>query len=110
MSNHTHNQSSHGSLTSYIVGLVLSLILTAVAFGYVWTQEEVTQTVVAIVAVTAIAQVLVQMIFFLHMTGKKEQAWESAAGLYILLSLLLLIFLSVWIFHHFRLNTMMVGH
>ncbi|WP_028358041.1 cytochrome o ubiquinol oxidase subunit IV [Brackiella oedipodis] len=102
--------SSHGSLKSYIIGLILSLALTAVSFGYVMSTPELTTTALAVISLAAIAQVLVQIVFFLHLTGKKSQSWESVAGLYTLLSLLFFVVLSLWIFHHLHINTMMIGH
>lgn len=101
---------AHGSLTSYIIGLILSLILTAIAFGFVMSAEQMTTGIVAIILVCAVAQVLIQVIFFLHMNGSHAQVWDTTAGIYTLAILLFIVLASMWIFHHLHVNTMMVGH
>lgn len=101
---------AHGSLKSYLIGLVLSLILTAIAFAAVMSARQMTIGLTAIVLSAAIAQILVQIIFFLHMDGRREQIWDTMTGLYSLVILLFIVFGSIWIFHHLHINTMMIGH
>lgn len=104
------HDTAHGSLRSYLVGLVLSLILTAISFGMVMSARQMTAGLAVIVLVTAVAQILVQIIFFLHMDGRREQLWDTMTGLYSLAILLFIVLGSLWIFHHLHINTMMIGH
>lgn len=106
---HNHGGQAHGSVKEYVIGLILSIVLTVIPFYLVisgiWGD---TATVVAII-VTAIAQVFVQMIFFLHMNGSSEQTWVTMSAIYTVSIVVLIIIGSIWIFEHLGHN-MLMGH
>jgi cytochrome o ubiquinol oxidase operon protein cyoD len=107
MSTHTaHSGESHGSAGSYIVGFVLSVVLTAAAFGVVlkgvWTGES---AIIAI-AVLALVQIVVHLAFFLHMNSSSEQRWNVMAFGFTVLTAVILIGGSVWIMHNVSMNMM----
>jgi cytochrome o ubiquinol oxidase operon protein cyoD len=54
------------SITPYLIGLGLAVVLTAIPFALVATGALPRGTTIAIVAVAAILQVLVHLRFFLH--------------------------------------------
>ena len=58
---------SHGSVGSYVIDFIFSVVLTVAAFGVV-TQQLMgpTESIIAI-AVLAFIQILVHLVFFLHM-------------------------------------------
>ena len=62
---------SHGTLTSYMIGFILSVILTAIPFYLVMTGvlHSNIETAIAIMAL-AVVQIFVHMIYFLHMNTK----------------------------------------
>ena len=100
---------AHGSVKEYVTGLILSIVLTIIPFYLVMSGAgSDTFTVVAIV-VAAIAQVLVQMVFFLHMNGSSGQTWLTISAVYALFILLFVIVGSMWIFEHLNHN-MLMGH
>ncbi|MEP3350014.1 MAG: cytochrome o ubiquinol oxidase subunit IV [Marinomonas sp.] len=100
---------AHGSVKEYVVGLILSILLTVLPFYLVMSGAgSDTFTVIAIV-VAAIAQVLVQMVFFLHMNGSSEQTWLTVSAVYTVFILLFVIVGSLWIFEHLNHN-MLMGH
>jgi len=100
---------AHGSVKEYVTGLILSIVLTVIPFYLVMSgAASDTLTVVAIV-VAAIAQVLVQMVFFLHMNGSSGQTWLTASAVYTVFILLFVIVGSLWIFEHLNHN-MLMGH
>ncbi len=101
---------AHGSMRGYLIGLLLSLILTAIAFATVMSARQMSGGLAAIVLIAAVAQILVQIVFFLHMDGRREQIWDTMIGLYSLAILLFIVLGSLWIFHHLHINTMMIGH
>lgn len=104
-----HGGQAHGSVKEYVTGLILSIVLTVIPFFLVMTGVwGDTATLVAIV-VTAIAQVLVQMIFFLHMNGSSSQSWLTISALYTVFILVAVIIGSIWIFEHLNHNLLM-GH
>jgi cytochrome o ubiquinol oxidase operon protein cyoD len=60
------------SATSYLVGLALALTLTAIPFGFVAAPLLSPSTTLAIIAVSAIAQIVVHLRFFLHLGLKRS--------------------------------------
>lgn len=100
---------AHGSVKEYVIGLILSIVLTIIPFYLVISGvASDTFTVVSII-VAAIAQVLVQMVFFLHMNGSSEQTWVTASAIYAVLIVLFVLIGSMWIFEHLNHN-MLMGH
>lgn len=106
---HGHGGQAHGSLKEYIVGLILSVVLTVIPFAMVMTGAASDSVTLAVIVVTAIAQVFVQLIFFLHMNGSSEQSWLTMTGIYSLFVVVFVIIGSLWIFDHLNHNLLM-GH
>ena len=69
---HGHgDHASHGTRGSYIKGFFLSVILTAIPFWIVMTDAfKDPSTAALVVMLFAVAQIDVNMIYFLHMSGK----------------------------------------
>ena len=65
---HGHGGQAHGSTKEYIIGLILSIVLTAIPFGMVMSGNTGALTL-AIILICLVAQVFVQLVFFLHMNG-----------------------------------------
>ena len=68
---HDHNSAgaSHGNTKQYTIGFILSFILTVIPFGMVMAGGFGRGIVMAVIAITAVAQVLVQLVYFLHMNS-----------------------------------------
>src|SRR5690606_25376494 len=66
----------HFSLRGYATGFLLSVVLTAIPFWLVMrgVLPDPTVTAVAILAFAAV-QIVVHMVFFLHMSPKSEGGW-----------------------------------
>ncbi len=64
---------AHGSLRSYLTGFGLSVVLTVIPFWLVMTGvfESKQATALVIMALAAV-QIVVHMIYFLHMSPKSE--------------------------------------
>lgn len=94
---HVGEHPPHGTLASYLVGFVLCVILTMIPFSLVlwpWAPRNVT---LVLFVITAVLQVLVQLVFFLHLNRKTENGWNLASFAFTLLILLIIIGLSIWI-------------
>lgn len=102
---HGHDGGSHGSLKSYIVGLILSIVLTIVAFGAVMSDALSTQATIVVIVVTAVAQLLVQLVAFLHM-GSKDQKDNASAFLFTGVIVAIIIGGSTWVMHNAHKNMM----
>ena len=94
------------STTSYTVGFLASIVLTLVAFGLV--AGHVVSGMTAIVAIFTLAfiQLIIQLVFFLHLSTEAGQRWK----LFTFLSTFGLVFIivagSVWIMYHLNYNMM----
>ncbi|WP_434354303.1 cytochrome o ubiquinol oxidase subunit IV [Psychrobacter sp. HD31] len=106
---HGHGGASHGSVKEYVTGLILSIVLTVVPFGMVMTGAASGAVAIAVIMLCAIAQLLVQAIFFLHMNSSSEQSWNVSTGIYTLFIFVVVIIGSMWIFTHLHHN-MLMGH
>lgn len=64
---HDDHAADHGTVKSYIIGFVLSLLLTFGSFGLVMSGAlSHTITIIGVVAL-CVLQLLVQLVYFLHM-------------------------------------------
>ena len=99
---HDHNSAgaSHGNTKQYTIGFILSVILTVIPFGMVMAGGFGRGIVMAVIAITAVAQVLVQLVYFLHMNSSSEQRWNVIAFIYTVLCIAVLLVGSVWIMNY----------
>ena len=106
---HGHN-ASHGSLRSYLVGFGLSVVLTAIPFWLVMSGvlDSKQATALTIMAFAA-AQIVVHMIFFLHMSARSENGWTMMALIFTLVIVGITLSGSLWVMYHLNVN-MMPGH
>ncbi len=104
-----HDNTAHGSVKEYVVGLILSFVLTIIPFGLVMSGTLSSPLTLTIIVLCAIGQLLVQVIFFLHMNGSSEQMWNTVSGAFTVLVLLVVILGSLWVMNHLNHN-MLLGH
>lgn len=111
MAGHEHSAggAAHGSVREYLWGLFLSVVLTAIPFAVVMTGALNETLSITLVLLCAAAQVLVQLVFFLHMNGSSEQIWNTVSGIFVVILLAILIVGSIWIMRHLNHN-MLMGH
>jgi cytochrome o ubiquinol oxidase subunit IV len=101
-----NDSASRGSLGSYVTGLVLALALTAVPFWMVMSGSVSARVVLAGIAAAAIVQIMVHLVFFLHMNGSSGQRWNLMAFLFAVLVVVILVGGSFWIMNHLNHNMM----
>ncbi len=106
--NTSHGGASHGSVKSYITGFILSVVLTVIPFWIVMESALAQATVILVIAAFAVAQILVQLIYFLHMDTKSEGGWNMIAFVFTVLIIAIIVVGSLWIMFH--LNHNMMGH
>lgn len=104
---HHHDDGhSHGTFGSYMIGFVLSVILTAIPFWLVMTGKlDNTQTALAIMGLAA-AQIVVHMIYFLHMNGRSEGGWTLLALIFTVIIVVIALAGSLWVMYHLNANMM----
>lgn len=104
-----HGGAAHGSVREYVLGLMLSIILTAIPFALVMTGAFPKPVTIAVIFLCAIGQLLVQLIFFLHLNFESEQLWNTISIIFILLAVTIIIIGTLWVMGHLNHN-MLLGH
>ncbi|AKH62411.1 MULTISPECIES: cytochrome o ubiquinol oxidase subunit IV [Photorhabdus] len=105
-SNTAHTGASHGSLKSYIIGFVLSVILTVIPFWMVMDGSASHATILTTVVGLAVVQILVHFIYFLHMNTSSEERWNLVALLFTILIIGIVVVGSLWIMYNLNINMM----
>ncbi|MGY2736295.1 cytochrome o ubiquinol oxidase subunit IV [Sphingomonas sp. UYP23] len=96
----------HGSMRDYVIGFVLSVILTAIPFALVMTGAlDHTWTAILVLG-SALIQVFVHMIYFLHMKTSNEGGWSFLALLFTLIVIVITLSGSIWVMYHMNANMM----
>ncbi len=105
---HGHDDGApHGSLKDYAIGFILSVILTAIPFWLVMHKAfDKSSTTAAVILGFAAVQVIVHMVYFLHMNGKIEGGWSLLATLFTLVLLVIVLAGSIWVMYHMNVNMM----
>ncbi len=109
---HGHgHEASHGSLKSYMIGFVLSVILTAIPFGLVMggVLDSKLLTAVIVMSIGAV-QIVVHMVYFLHMNPRSEGGWTMMALIFTLVIVGIALAGSLWVMHHLNANMMPMTH
>ncbi|WP_313534820.1 cytochrome o ubiquinol oxidase subunit IV [Sphingomonas sp.] len=105
---HDHGHDApHSTRGGYITGFLLSVVLTAIPFGIVmggWVAD--TRVAVAICAALAMVQIVVHMIYFLHMNSKSEQGWTLMALVFTAIIIVIALAGSLWVMYNMNLNMM----
>jgi cytochrome o ubiquinol oxidase subunit IV len=105
---HAHGDvDAHGSLKSYLVGFALSVVLTAIPFWLVMTGaiDNKQATAIVIMAFAAV-QIVVHMIFFLHMNTSSEGGWSILALIFTVVLVVIVLTGSLWVMYHLNVNMM----
>ena len=97
----------HGTLREYVIGFLLSAVLTAIPFWLVmgdvgWSKQTIAFVIMAFAAV----QMVVHMIFFLHMTPKSEDGWTLTSLIFTLILVVITLAGSLWVMYHLDSNMM----
>ena len=101
-----HSGGSHGTLQSYIIGFILSIILTIIPYLAVVRHMLTGAALVIMVVLTAVGQLFVQLIFFLHLSTEPEQRSNVLTFAFTVLILAILVIGSLWIMWNLNYNMM----
>lgn len=91
------------TLRPYLIGFVLSIVLTLAAFWLVGQgfSKEVT---IALLITLAVAQLWVQLICFLHLGAEQRPRWHAITLAFAAFVVLVLVGGSLWIMSHLEHN------
>ncbi|MEZ2128499.1 MULTISPECIES: cytochrome o ubiquinol oxidase subunit IV [unclassified Sinorhizobium] len=104
---HGGHEASHGTFKSYMTGFVLSVILTAIPFWLVMAKVFDSSVVTAaLVMILGGIQIVVHMIYFLHLDTKSEGGWNMMALIFTLVIVVIALSGSLWVMYHLNANMM----
>ena len=104
---HDDGGHDHGTLKSYTVGFLLSVILTAIPFYLVMTKAFSSNGTTAMVILAfAAVQIVVHMVYFLHMNTKSENGWTMLALIFTMVLVVITLSGSLWVMYHLNHNMM----
>ena len=106
---HGHGEEvvSHSTLKGYMVGFFLAVVLTAIPFWLVMGNVFAKPSTTAFVVLGfAAVQIVVHMIYFLHMNTKSEGGWSMLALIFALVLVVITLSGSLWVMYHLNHNMM----
>ncbi|KRG70509.1 cytochrome o ubiquinol oxidase subunit IV [Pseudoxanthomonas dokdonensis] len=114
MNHHQHDHDEHiddgiphVSAREYLTGFVMAVVLTAIPFGLVMTNVVHGSTAIAgVLLLFAAVQVVVHMVYFLHMNTKSEGGWNALALIFTVVLVIIVLTGSMWVMHHMNANMM----
>lgn len=97
----------HASFREYMIGFLLSVVLTVIPFWLVLA-DVTSNTTLAIFLIVALGlvQMVVHMIYFLHLNTKSEAGWVVISLSFTLMLVVIAIAGSIWIMWHLNRNMM----
>ena len=98
---------AHFTLRGYVTGFVAAVILTAIPFGLVMGRALGNSSLTAAVILAfAAVQIVVHMVYFLHMSPKSEGGWNLLALLFTVMLVVIALSGSLWVMYHLNHNMM----
>jgi len=100
----TTHKREHGTTKSYVIGFILSLVFTFIPY-YLVVEKVITGNVLlATILGFAVLQMLVQIVFFLHLGREKKPRWQLMFFVSTVGIILVVVGGSIWIMHHLHYN------
>ena len=104
---HGHDDHDHGSVKSYVTGFILAVILTAIPFWLVMGKViDKSSTAGFVLLGLAAVQIVVHMVYFLHMNAKSEGGWNMLAMIFTAMIVVIMLSGSIWVMYHMNHNMM----
>ncbi len=98
---------SHGTVKSYVTGFVLAVILTVIPFWLVMNNVFTDSSTTAMILLGfGAVQIVVHMIYFLHMNFKSEGGWNMLALIFTVVLVVITMAGSLWVMFHMNHNMM----
>ena len=95
-----HADADHGSVKSYLIGFLLSVVLTVIPFAMVMSGDYSKATTLWTIVTMALVQIWVHLKYFLHLNFVTEDGKASSiAFIFSALIIVMVVGLSVWIIY-----------
>ena len=96
-----------GTYKSYIVGLLISFVLTFFAYYVaVYKPFECRATLYGLITLAAVAQIMVQVVFFLHINNEGKPRMNLMSFMFTLLVVFMIVAGSLWVMYNLNVNMM----
>ncbi|MFN0065416.1 MAG: cytochrome o ubiquinol oxidase subunit IV [Chlamydiales bacterium] len=95
-----------GTKKTYLLGFILSLLLTTVAYFFVYQDTLPKVALIWIVIGLALLQAVAQLLFFMHAGGEVKPHWQTVVFLFMVLILTVVVIGSLWIMHDLDMRMM----
>lgn len=106
--NYTHAMHPHGNVQSYVLGFILSIVLTFAAYVLVEYKILANWPLNLAIILLGIGQTWVQLRLFLHLGEEAEPRWNLLSFLFMALVVLIIVGGSLWIMGHLSERTMIM--
>ena len=104
---HHDADEAHFSVKGYVTGFLLAVVLTAIPFWLVMGQVLPTpKTTAFVILAFAAVQIVVHMVYFLHMNAKIEGGWSLLSLVFTAALVIIMLAGSVWVMTHLNTNMM----
>ena len=104
---HSDDSAYHATVKGYVIGFLLSVVLTAIPFWLVMAKVLPTPGSTALVILGfAAVQIVVHMVYFLHMNAKSEGGWNMLALIFTIVLVVITLSGSLWVMFHLNHNMM----
>lgn len=106
---HHEHDGGHGEITlrGYMTGFILAVILTVIPFWLVMGNVfESSGTTALVVLGLGAVQMVVHMVYFLHMSPSAEGGWNLMALIFTLIIVVIALVGSLWVMYHLNTNMM----
>ncbi|NVK46644.1 MAG: cytochrome o ubiquinol oxidase subunit IV [Rhodobacteraceae bacterium] len=108
---HTHHDDhashGHGTMGQLMIGFALAAILTIIPFYLVMAEVEMSRTaLVGIIMGLGAVQIIVHLVFFLHLNTTSEEGSTFMATLLAVIILVIVLAGSLWVMHNMNENMM----
>nr|WP_308640106.1 cytochrome o ubiquinol oxidase subunit IV [Paenibacillus silvisoli] len=97
---HGDHAEHHGSLKEYVIGFVLSIILTIIPILAVMNHWFGKTATIIVLLATAVMQFAVQLLFFMHLREEKGPRYNLITLILGLIIVVVVIYGSIWIMDH----------
>ncbi len=89
-----------GNIVSYLIGFFISLALTLCSYFIVVKDLFSLWTTISLISALAVIQMIVQLVFFLHLGREIRPRWNLLSFLFMSLVVLLLVAGTLWIMYN----------
>jgi len=97
----------HVSFKGYMTGFLLSVFLTAIPFWLVMAKVIPDNKITTVIVLGfAVVQLLVHMVYFLHLDSSSEGGWNMLALIFTAMLLVIMFSGSLWVMYHMNTNMM----